>query len=70
MTNDLNIANTVSRSIKAGAVWINCYFAFDNDLPVGGYKRSGFGKDMGMQALDKYLQLKAIATPIFNSSWL
>ncbi|KAL8491677.1 hypothetical protein ACS0TY_023320 [Phlomoides rotata] len=70
MTNDLNIANTVSRSIKAGAIWINCYFAFDNDSPVGGYKRSGFGKDMGMQALDKYLQVKSVATPIYNSPWL
>ncbi|KAI3459875.1 hypothetical protein Pfo_016538 [Paulownia fortunei] len=70
MTNDLNIANTVSRSIRAGAIWINCYFAFDNDLPVGGYKRSGFGKDMGMEALNKYLQVKSIATPIFNSPWL
>ncbi|KAH6755675.1 aldehyde dehydrogenase 2C4, partial [Perilla frutescens var. hirtella] len=70
MTNNLNIANTVSRSIKAGTIWINCYFAFDNDLPVGGYKRSGFGKDMGMDALHKYFQLKSIAMPIFNSPWL
>ncbi|KAH6778311.1 aldehyde dehydrogenase 2C4, partial [Perilla frutescens var. frutescens] len=70
MTNNLNIANTISRSIKAGTIWINCYFAFDNDLPVGGYKRSGFGKDMGMDALHKYFQLKSIAMPIFNSPWL
>ncbi|KAK6130588.1 hypothetical protein DH2020_035680 [Rehmannia glutinosa] len=70
MTNDLNIANTLSRSLRAGAIWINCYFAFDNDLPIGGYKMSGFGKDMGMEALNKYLQVKAIATPIFNSPWL
>ncbi|KAG8375860.1 hypothetical protein BUALT_Bualt09G0003000 [Buddleja alternifolia] len=70
MTNDLNIANTVSRSLRAGAVWINCYFGFDNDLPIGGYKRSGFGKDMGMDALHKYLQHKSIAIPIYNSPWL
>ncbi|PIN25956.1 Aldehyde dehydrogenase [Handroanthus impetiginosus] len=70
MTNNLNIANTVSRSIRAGTIWINCYFAFDYDFPIGGYKRSGFGKDMGMDALRKYLQVKAIATPIFNSPWL
>ncbi|KAK4421932.1 Aldehyde dehydrogenase family 2 member C4 [Sesamum alatum] len=70
MTNDLNIANTVARSLRAGAIWINCYFAFDNDLPIGGYKMSGFGKDMGIQALHKYLQIKSVATPIFNSPWL
>ncbi|XP_011074009.1 aldehyde dehydrogenase family 2 member C4 [Sesamum indicum] len=70
MTNDLNIANTVARSLRAGAVWINCYFAFDNDLPVGGYKMSGFGKDMGIEALHKYLQIKSVATPISNSPWL
>ncbi|KAK4387874.1 Aldehyde dehydrogenase family 2 member C4 [Sesamum angolense] len=67
MTNDLNIANTVARSVRAGAVWINCYFAFDNDLPVGGYKMSGFGKDMGIEALHKYLLTKSVATPIFKT---
>ncbi|KAK3041650.1 hypothetical protein RJ639_001460 [Escallonia herrerae] len=70
VTNDLNIANTVSRSIRAGIVWINCYFAFDRDCPYGGYKMSGFGRDFGMDALDKYLQVKAVATPIYNSPWL
>lgn len=70
MTNDLNLANTVSRSLKTGTVWINCYFGFDDDLPIGGYKMSGFGKDMGMDALYKYLQVKSIATPLYNSPWL
>lgn len=70
MTNNLNIANTVSRSIRAGAIWINCYFAFDSDSPYGGYKQSGFGRDMGMDGLKKYLQVKSVATPIFNSPWL
>ncbi|XP_057777329.1 aldehyde dehydrogenase family 2 member C4-like [Salvia miltiorrhiza] len=70
MTNNLNTANTVSRSIRAGTIWINCYFAFDNDAPVGGYKMSGFGKDMGINALHKYLHVKSIATPIYNSPWL
>ncbi|GER38651.1 aldehyde dehydrogenase [Striga asiatica] len=70
MTNNLNIANTVSRSLRAGTIWINCYFAFDSDLPLGGFKMSGFGKDLGMEALHKYLQVKSIATPIFSSPWL
>lgn len=70
MTNDLNIANTVSRSIRAGAIWINCYFAFNADCPYGGYKMSGFGRDFGMDALKKYLQVKSVTTPIYNSPWL
>ncbi|CAL5438485.1 unnamed protein product [Camellia sinensis] len=70
MTNNLNVANTVSRSIRAGVIWINCYFAFDRDCPYGGYKMSGFGRDMGMDALDKYLQVKSVVTPIYNSPWL
>ncbi|KAG9137219.1 hypothetical protein Leryth_026420 [Lithospermum erythrorhizon] len=70
VTNNLNIANTVSRSIRAGMVWINSYLAFDDDLPIGGYKMSGFGKDSGLASLEKYLQVKSIATPIYNSPWL
>ncbi|KAL3839866.1 hypothetical protein ACJIZ3_024457 [Penstemon smallii] len=70
MTNDLNIANRVSRSIRSGVIWINCYFAFDNDLPFGGYKMSGFGREMGLESLNMYLQVKSVATPIYNSPWL
>ncbi|KAG6421137.1 hypothetical protein SASPL_117686 [Salvia splendens] len=70
MTNDLNIVNTVSRSIRAGIVWINCYFAFSDTLPYGGYKMSGFGRDMGMESLECCLQTKSVAMPIHNSPWL
>ncbi|KAL7259905.1 hypothetical protein ACSBR1_005715 [Camellia fascicularis] len=70
VTNDLNLANTVSRSIRAGVIWINCYIAFDSDCPYGGFKMSGFGRDLGMDALDKYFQVKSVVTPIYNSPWL
>ncbi|KAJ0881797.1 putative aldehyde dehydrogenase (NAD(P)(+)) [Helianthus annuus] len=70
VTKDLNIANTVSRSIRAGIVWINCYLAFDADCPYGGYKMSGFGREFGMEALYKYLQVKSVVTPVHNSPWL
>lgn len=70
VTKNIDVANTVSRSIRAGAIWINCYFAFDPDAPFGGYKMSGFGKDMGMDALDKYLQTKTVVTPLYNTPWL
>ncbi|CAH9066606.1 unnamed protein product [Cuscuta europaea] len=70
MTNNWDIANTVSRSIRSGVIWINCYFAFDADCPYGGYKMSGFGRDLGMEALSKYLQVKSVATPVYNSPWM
>ncbi|XP_071742310.1 aldehyde dehydrogenase 1 [Rutidosis leptorrhynchoides] len=70
MTKNIDIANTVSRSIKAGAVWINCYLALDRDAPHGGYKMSGFGREQGLEALEHYLQLKTVATPIYDSPWL
>uniref|UniRef100_A0A2N9FXV7 Aldehyde dehydrogenase domain-containing protein n=1 Tax=Fagus sylvatica TaxID=28930 RepID=A0A2N9FXV7_FAGSY len=68
VTKDLDVANTVSRSIRAGIIWINCYFAFDQDCPLGGYKMSGFGKDFGLEALHKYLQVKSVVTPIYKFS--
>ncbi|GAU46967.1 hypothetical protein TSUD_143090 [Trifolium subterraneum] len=70
VTKNLDIANTVSRSIRAGIIWINCYFAFGNDIPYGGYKMSGFGRDFGLESLHKYLQVKSVVTPIYNSPWL
>ncbi|XP_078432237.1 aldehyde dehydrogenase family 2 member C4-like [Wolffia australiana] len=70
VTKDLNIANRVSRSVRAGIVWINCYFAYDCDCPYGGYKMSGFGKDLGLESLEGYLQTKSVITPIYNSPWL
>lgn len=70
VTKDLNLANRVSRSIRAGIIWVNCYFAFDKDCPFGGYKMSGFGRDNGLHALDKYLQIKSVVTPLYDSPWL
>ena len=42
-------------------MWVNCYFAMDADCPFGGRKMSGFGKDDGMHALDKFLAVKSVA---------
>ncbi|EAZ12530.1 hypothetical protein OsJ_02431 [Oryza sativa Japonica Group] len=69
VTKNLNIANMVSRSVRAGTVWVNCYFAFDPDAPFGGYKMSGFGRDQGMVAMDKYLQVKTVITAVPDSPW-
>ncbi|KAG0486405.1 hypothetical protein HPP92_008500 [Vanilla planifolia] len=70
VTKDLNIANMVSRSIRAGTIWINCYMVTEGDAPFGGYKMSGFGKDSGLQAIHKYLNVKSVITPLYGSPWL
>lgn len=70
VTKNLDIANTVSRSIHAGSIWINCYFGFDYDAPFGGYKMSGFGREHGLDGLYMYTQVKSVVTPIYNSPWL
>ncbi|KAF8036485.1 hypothetical protein BT93_C2263 [Corymbia citriodora subsp. variegata] len=70
LTKNIDLANTVSRSIRAGIIWINCYLAIDNDCPYGGYKMSGFGRDLGLDGLHKYLHVKSVVTPIYNSPWL
>jgi coniferyl-aldehyde dehydrogenase len=69
VTRDIDVANRMARSIRAGVVWVNCYFAFDPDAPFGGYKMSGFGRDQGMVAMDKYLQVKTVITAVPDSPW-
>jgi aldehyde dehydrogenase (NAD+) len=46
--------------MKAGTVWVNCYNVFDAGVPFGGYKQSGFGRELGKQALDLYTGEKAV----------
>jgi aldehyde dehydrogenase (NAD+) len=59
-TQDLRKAHQVARSIKAGTVWVNAYNLYDPALPFGGFKESGFGRDQGRDALDKYTQTKSV----------
>ena len=46
--------------LRAGTVWINCYNVFDAALPFGGYKQSGWGREMGAEALENYTETKAV----------
>jgi aldehyde dehydrogenase (NAD+) len=59
-TRDISKAHHVARSIKAGTVWINTYNQYDPAAPFGGYKASGFGRDLGREALDGYLETKSV----------
>jgi acyl-CoA reductase-like NAD-dependent aldehyde dehydrogenase len=59
-TQNLSKAHRFARAVKAGTVWINGYGMFDAAAPFGGYKESGFGREMGKQALDLYTQVKTV----------
>ena len=55
-------AQRIAHRLRAGSVWINCYHVFDAALPFGGYKQSGWGREMGQAVLSNYLETKAITT--------
>ncbi|MGD2067246.1 MAG: aldehyde dehydrogenase family protein [Gemmatimonadota bacterium] len=60
-TRDVGKAHRVAREIQAGTVWINTYNQYDAGSPFGGYKQSGFGRDLGFEAaLEKYTQVKSV----------
>ncbi len=59
-TRDIGVAHRMARAIKAGSVWINDYNCFDSASPFGGYKQSGFGREMGSHALESYTQVKSV----------
>ena len=51
-----------AKALRAGTVWINCYNVFDAALPFGGYKESGWGREMGAEALELYTEVKSVVT--------
>ena len=59
-TKDVQRAHRVARAIKAGTVWVNTYNFYDAAAPFGGYKFSGFGRDLGRAALENYTELKTV----------
>jgi len=59
-TQDITRAHRFAREIKAGVVWINTYNMFNAASPFGGYKQSGYGREMGRHALDLYTQVKSV----------
>jgi phenylacetaldehyde dehydrogenase len=59
-TRDVSKAHRIAAALKAGTVWVNCYNVFDSALPFGGYKQSGWGREMGHEVLEQYTQTKAV----------
>jgi acyl-CoA reductase-like NAD-dependent aldehyde dehydrogenase len=59
-TRDVKKAHYVASKLKAGTVWVNTYNVYDTAAPFGGYKQSGFGRDMSRYALEYYTQVKSV----------
>jgi aldehyde dehydrogenase (NAD+)/phenylacetaldehyde dehydrogenase len=59
-TRDLARAHRTAAALQAGTVWINAYNVLDPSTPFGGYKESGFGRDLGEEALLHYTQTKCV----------
>ena len=59
-TRDIRKAHYVASKLQAGTVWVNTYNVYDTAAPFGGYKQSGFGREMGEYALDAYTQTKTV----------
>ncbi|MCK4683703.1 MAG: aldehyde dehydrogenase family protein, partial [Pirellulales bacterium] len=59
-TSDVNKAHMLAHRLRAGTVWVNCYDIFDAAAPFGGFKQSGFGRELGQRGLDAYLEDKTV----------
>jgi phenylacetaldehyde dehydrogenase len=63
-TRDIQKAHRLASELRAGTVWVNCYNIFDAALPFGGYKQSGWGREMGHEVLEMYTEVKAVCTAL------
>jgi phenylacetaldehyde dehydrogenase len=63
-TRDIGKAHQLASELRAGTVWINCYNIFDAAMPFGGYKQSGWGREMGKESLELYTEVKSVCTRI------
>jgi aldehyde dehydrogenase (NAD+) len=65
-TSNLTRAHTVAAQIKAGTIWINCYNELHPQIPFGGFKESGIGRELGEYAIENYTEVKAIHVNLGN----
>jgi len=63
-TKDISMAHKLAHRLRAGNVWVNCYNVFDAALPFGGYKQSGWGREMGKDVLNNYTEVKAVTVQL------
>jgi phenylacetaldehyde dehydrogenase len=59
-TKDISTVHRLAPKLRAGTVWVNCHNVLDSTMPFGGYKQSGWGREMGEAVLDSYTEVKAV----------
>lgn len=59
-TRDVKKAHKFASQIKAGTIWVNCYNVFDPAVPFGGYKMSGYGRELGKHSIELYSNIKSV----------
>jgi acyl-CoA reductase-like NAD-dependent aldehyde dehydrogenase len=59
-TSDVTKAHKVARGLKAGTVWVNSAGMYDPSVSFGGYKQSGFGRELGKHSIDAFTQTKSV----------
>jgi aldehyde dehydrogenase (NAD+)/phenylacetaldehyde dehydrogenase len=69
-TRDIKKAHYVASKLQAGTVWVNTYNVYDTAAPFGGYKQSGFGREMGRHAIEYYTQTKTVWVDFGIGFWL
>jgi len=63
-TKDVRLATRMANALEAGTVWVNCYNVFFDQLPFGGYKQSGIGRELGEYGLREYQQVKTVISAV------
>jgi len=63
-SNDLSAVHRIVPRLKAGTVWVNAHGVLDTNLPFGGYKQSGFGRDLGRAAVESYTESKSVCMSV------
>ncbi len=69
MSKDIGRCNRVARKLRAGVVWINCSQPTFSEVPWGGYKQSGIGRELGIWGLNNYLETKQICSYDSDEAW-
>jgi phenylacetaldehyde dehydrogenase len=63
-TRDVSKAHRMAAALQAGTVWINTHGPLDTNMPFGGYKQSGWGREFGKECIDSYTQMKSVFTQL------
>jgi aldehyde dehydrogenase (NAD+) len=63
-TRDIKKAHAIANGVRAGTVWVNCYHVLDTRAPFGGFKQSGFGRELGEYGLQEYTEVKTVTVKL------